>query len=393
MKYTILVFLCICINDLYAQYGCTDYRATNFDNSATTNDGSCLYNFTQVSLQYICTLDTIASESSGMAFANNAFWTHNDSDNPNKIYKIDTATGAKLQTVQLANATNIDWEDMAMDNTNLYIADFGNNAGNRTDLKIYAVKKNISNMDTSILATNISYTYSDQINFVANTKTNFDAEALLHFQDSLYIFTKQWGNHKTKQYQINTDSAVQIAGLIDSFDVYGLITASAISPDKKTVALLGYDTSGKSFVWLLWDFAGSRFFSGNKRRIDLGYSGGQCEAIVFITNQKIMISNETYSIFKASLSTLDIGNWIGTTPLLISSYDVQSNFDATTNTLHLSSNHNYNKMILYNMQGQMCAEQILNKTSKYVAIPNLQSGNYVLKLFGNYTEVIQIMMH
>ena len=36
---------------------------------------------------------------------------------------------------------NVDWEDITQDETHIYIADFGNNNGNRTDLKIYKILK------------------------------------------------------------------------------------------------------------------------------------------------------------------------------------------------------------------------------------------------------------
>jgi hypothetical protein len=394
MKFIPFLFLIYYSVNSFAQSGCTDYRANNFNATALTNDGSCLYNYMQVSLQYISLLDSIVAESSGLALANSALWMHNDSDNPNSIYKIDANNGTLLQTVKIQNATNVDWEDATTDNNNLYIADFGNNAGSRTDLKIYKTIKNISVADTAINAAAISYVYTDQINFSTNPFTNFDAEAILHYNDSLYIFTKQWGNHKTKQYQLNKDSVAQIAKLIDSFDVQGLITASAISPDNKTVALLGYDTNGKSFVWLLWDFTGSAFFNGNKRRIDFGYNGGQCEGIEFMDNENVIISNESYSFFKASLQSLNISKWIGKTPLLNHETNyTKSNYDANTNTLQLNPNKKFNKLEIYNMQGQTYFKKSISNNATEIKLPNFNSGIFIIKISGITSEIMQIKIN
>ena len=58
-----------------------------------------------------------------------------------------------------------------------------------------------------------------------------------------------------------------VAELRDSLNVQGQVTAADISDDGKAL-LLGYNTStSEAFLWLLFDFKGSRFFTGNKRPI------------------------------------------------------------------------------------------------------------------------------
>jgi hypothetical protein len=80
-------------------------------------------------------------ESSGLIFYNNTIITHNDSGNQANLYEIDASTGTITRTVTITNATNVDWEDIAQDASYIYIADIGNNYGNRTDLKIYKISK------------------------------------------------------------------------------------------------------------------------------------------------------------------------------------------------------------------------------------------------------------
>src|SRR4051812_45510552 len=87
------------------------------------------------------TLPAVLKESSGLCYTDGQLWSFGDSGNPDAIYKIDTTTGAILQTVTIANYPNTDWEDITADALYIYIGDFGNNSGDRTDLKILRVKK------------------------------------------------------------------------------------------------------------------------------------------------------------------------------------------------------------------------------------------------------------
>ena len=133
-----------------------------------------------------------------MLYLNNTVITHNDSGNSNQLFDINTTDGSITRTVTISNATNVDWEDLAYDDTYIYIADIGNNTGSRTDLKIYRVLRSDYVNNTSVIAEIINYSYSNQVDFTPSAfATNFDAEALIHFNNKLYIFTKNWidGNY------------------------------------------------------------------------------------------------------------------------------------------------------------------------------------------------------
>lgn len=80
-------------------------------------------------------------ETSGLLFFNGKLITHNDSGDGPNLYEIDTLSGAISRVITITNATHIDWEDISQDDTYIYIADIGNNNGNREDLKIYKVLK------------------------------------------------------------------------------------------------------------------------------------------------------------------------------------------------------------------------------------------------------------
>src|SRR5690606_14700262 len=85
----------------------------------------------------VSALETPAlDETSGLLFYNNTFITHTDSGGKAELYEVNPTTGAITRTVEITNATNGDWEDIAQDSTHIYIGDIGNNSGDRTDLKI-----------------------------------------------------------------------------------------------------------------------------------------------------------------------------------------------------------------------------------------------------------------
>ena len=309
--YTFLLFTFLLLqNFANAQMGCTDPQANNFDATATINDGSCQYATTNYSLQQIAILNTPILETSGLAFFDDQLWTHNDAGNEDKIYQIDTMTGEILQTVIIANSENTDWEDLAEDETHIYIGDFGNNGGDRTDLKIYKCLK--SQLASGIATAEvIEFSYEDQTDFTSNNNNNdYDCEAFFFYNDSLHLFSKNWVDQQTRHYVIPSIPGTYVAPLRESMNVQGLITGADISDDG-VVALIGYNPSGTNLMWLCFDFQGSDFFSGNKRKISLGLalSNSQTEAIVFRENGYGYVSSEQFATLQAKLLSFRTTQW------------------------------------------------------------------------------------
>ncbi len=91
------------------------------------------------------TLPAALAESSGVAASRahpGVFWTHNDSDGDAVLFAIDTA-GTVLGRVRVTGARNRDWEDLALGpcpaGECLYIADTGDNRGERDEVALYRV--------------------------------------------------------------------------------------------------------------------------------------------------------------------------------------------------------------------------------------------------------------
>lgn len=306
---------------LVAQMGCTDPQANNYDANASINDGSCTYPSTLYTPVLVRFLTDDLQETSGLTVVQNEIWTHNDSGGEAALYTIDTLTGGVENTCVIDFGVNHDWEDLAADDTHIYIGDFGNNGGNRTDLTIYKILKTSLN-DGIANAEKIHFTYEDQVNFDnENEAHNFDCEAFFVYQDSLHLFSKNWLDQRTNHYTLPLEAGTYEAQLSESFNTDGLVTSADIDAEGNIV-FLGYTTTGNTFMWLLFDYKDTQFFSGNKRRIALGsaINNSQAEGIAFHGVKNGYISAEEFTILPPKLSTFSIADWLD--PMNVSTYNL-----------------------------------------------------------------------
>ncbi|MBU0639620.1 MAG: hypothetical protein KKB50_12200 [Planctomycetes bacterium] len=90
-------------------------------------------------------VDREINEASGIVASRRmpgCFYVHNDSQNAPVVYLLDRQGNTRLR-IHLANATNVDWEDMALapgeqaGSWDVCVADIGDNAARRTQLTIY----------------------------------------------------------------------------------------------------------------------------------------------------------------------------------------------------------------------------------------------------------------
>ncbi len=235
------------------------------------------------------------NESSGLVLENNRLWTHNDGGDAPNLYQIDKSNGTIISTLHIANANNNDWEDMAEDSSYFYIADIGNNRGNRQDLNILKVLKPVTSTDTSYAASQINFSYADQNSFVfAKEMHDFNAEALITVGDSLFIFTKNHISQDTRAYSIPKNPNTYEISFSGRFDTEGLITSADFDEENRVLILLGYNNYMRGhapFIWCFWDFAANDFFGGRRKRFNLNFSE-QTEGITFSEPGVILISTE-----------------------------------------------------------------------------------------------------
>ena len=248
-------------------------------------------------------LPSEVDETSGLIFFNGKLITHNDSGNDATLYEIDTISGSISRIIAITNATNIDWEDISQDNTHIYIADIGNNNGNRDDLKIYKILKSDYISSTNITAELITFSYEDQSDFTSQpNNTNFDAEAVAIYQDQILIFTKNWVDFKTSAYVIPSEEGNYSAEKVSSYDVQGLITGVSYNVDSDSFLFCGYNITLVPFLLYLDHNRPSSLdlFGGNPLRIELTgdiylEQGSQIEGITIFEDSKYYISREFFS--------------------------------------------------------------------------------------------------
>ena len=249
----------------------------------------------------ISKLPKVINETSGLVFFNNMLFTINDSDNPAAIYQVDTTTGATVRTVIVGNAVNHDWEAITHDDSNVYIGDFGNNYGSRTDLQILKITKSdiLNSENDTVEAGFIRFSYPDQTTFERElNNNNFDCEAFFYYHDSLHLFSKNWSDLKTKQYVVSSDTGTYMAKLAGQHPADGLITDASVNAQGNAV-LLGYKNirghKWECFSWLFRVSDSGNCFNGNTTRIELGSAWhlGQTEGIFLKDDNTAWLSSES----------------------------------------------------------------------------------------------------
>jgi hypothetical protein len=250
-----------------------------------------------ITIQTIATLPHILGESSGVCFiAPNKLYSMNDSGGLNQIYEMDTLANL-LRTITITNATNIDWEDIIHDDyNNIYVGDFGNNLNNRTDQVIYKIPNPSTFSGNSVMAEIIHFSYPDQTQFPpVPSLQNFDMEAMVWLNDSLYLFSKNRTNPFTgycKLYSLPQDAGTYIATLRDSIYIgnssqnQNWITSASLSAAKNHLVLL----NEFKVIWFSC-FNGSNFFDGQKIELYLP-NISQKEGIAFKNENELYLTDE-----------------------------------------------------------------------------------------------------
>jgi hypothetical protein len=312
----------------------------------------------------------IINESSGLEKTGpNFFWSHNDSGGQPEIYGFDSS-GTLLKTIDVTNASNIDWEEIAQgDNGEFYIGDFGNNSNNRSvangnPLRIYIIS-DPDLLGTTTTAGILQFEYEDRNFSASGSNHNFDMEGFFYFNDSLHLFTKNRtspSNGWIKHYKLPAFAGTHQAILVDSFNNGGTrITAADISPDKKTVILIG-----NNIVHLFSCFTGSKFLSTSFVKT-FSMPNTQKEAVVFGNNKLAYLTDEGGNLYRLGL------------------------YNHIDDTLNISS---MNDTICFGMNNGILTASVIGGSLPYNYLwsngtttsvnTNLLAGNYNLSLTDNH---------
>ena len=251
-------------------------------------------------------------ETSGLIFINGKLWTHNDSGGESILYSIDTTTGEILDRKTISGVTNEDWEDIAKDDTYLYIGNFGAMSNNFQIVRISLEDLENTSLN-SIQPSIISFTYGNpdypEENFEA-TNTRFDCEAFIAKDNMLYLFSKNWIDHKSYLYAIpNTPGETHTVTPIDTLELTYLVCGADYDRSTNTIALVGYtyNLSGsfpesRPYITLLRNFVGNDFFGGSVETIEMPATPtddmimfNQTEGITFRDSSRLWVSNEKFT--------------------------------------------------------------------------------------------------
>ncbi len=267
------------------------------------------------------------------------YWVQNDSGNPAQLFAID-AKGAVVWPSYLDDryrvgpapkrsrpsdlpmwpgltvegASNIDWEDLALDGDTLYIADLGNNGNARRDLGVYALTEpNPREVSRARALAFFPVAYPKQRQFPAE-RWHYDCEAVFVHRGVLYALTKhrvagesRVPERGTDLYRLDTRhvDTVNVLTHVDHLDdIGGWVTAADMSADGKMLAVLVY--APDSAVWLFEVPAvGDALLSAPSRAIPLDLKQiGQAEGLAWVDADTVRITNEQRQLFDLSVTAI-----------------------------------------------------------------------------------------
>ena len=242
-------------------------------------------------------LPKIINETSGLEFYNNNFITHNDSGGEPSLY-VFNEEGEIVETIGLNKnpdfeIENNDWEDITNDNKYFFVADTGNNFGNRDNLNIIRVSKGTDFMVDGI----IEISYSDQESFFPRPKHKFDAEAIIIIEDKIALFSKDRENLNTDLYLVNKNmNGSQILTSEVSYDVDTLITGGDFDEDRNLLALVSYNSNGNQYLLLFKNFELNNLENNTFKKFKIPLEQAQIEAVKIIDEKTFWVTSEDEGI-------------------------------------------------------------------------------------------------
>ena len=252
-------------------------------------------------------LPKIINETSGLEFYNNNFITHNDSGGEPSLY-VFNEDGEIIETIGLNKnpdfeIENNDWEDITNDNEYLFVADTGNNFGNRDNLNIIRVSKGTDFMVDGI----IEISYSDQESFFPRPKHKYDAEAIIVIEDKIALFSKDRENLNTYLYLVDKNqNGSKILTSEVSYNVNTLITGGDYDEDRNLLALVSYNSNGNQYLLLFENFKLNNLENNTFKKLKIPLEQAQIEAVKIIDEKTFWVTSEDEGIGSPFMYKIEI---------------------------------------------------------------------------------------
>jgi hypothetical protein len=185
------------------------------------------------SLPLIRPLVPILYEVSGIADSKinpGYIWTEQDSGNPPEVYLV-RHDGVLQKKIYLKGIVNRDWEDLALFNDEVYLAETGDNAKAYTEYAFYKFSEPPLAADTVSAIETIRFVYPDG---------SHDAEAFLIDPDTKNIFIITKSDNPSRIYRLSYPyGASNTVGLVGSLPYTGVVSA-ALSADGSEIIVKTY---------------------------------------------------------------------------------------------------------------------------------------------------------
>jgi signal peptidase I len=225
------------------------------------------------------------TESSGLTASRcqeNIFWTHNDSGDDAYIFALDLS-GDNLGTWKIANAENIDWEDIALskDKTGkcfIYIGEIGDNKLQRREHGVYRFAEPTV-IDVAKSSSKANPQTIDEFEIIRFVYPDIDqnAETLMVEPKSgdIYVVTKRVsgpaGVYRIKPNfgSAETQRAEKVSDLSVPAIPNGFVTGGDISPDGRRMVICDY---AQAYEWTLPDTVTQfdEIWKQEPKQVDLG---------------------------------------------------------------------------------------------------------------------------
>jgi hypothetical protein len=263
---------------------------------------SCTYRFYQANCAYPVPgslvkqfdLDSTVLETSGLLCLEGSIWTFNDSGGEAALYCLDAGNGSLVRKSIVKNAANVDWEAITEDETHIFVADVGNNFGNRDTLTIYRILRTalLSEKPELIHDGIITFCFTGEVIKRETGYSNRDCEALIAFGDSLYLFSKDWIHETTSVYALPKEPGHYTLLPLSTYQTRFLVTGADILPGKRQISLVGYRDYMPVVLSYEFENSPSLISCGGKARIYPLKAGRQVEGICYDPAGNILISAE-----------------------------------------------------------------------------------------------------
>ena len=226
-------------------------------------------------------------ETSGLEKVDNNLITLNDSGNQPVLYYLNES-GKLIIERNFSELQNNDWEDLAVDDEFIYIADIGNNFDTRNNLRI--IKAPLDSADNSFEI--INFYYPEQEDFSFKQLSMYDAEGLISIADYLLIFTKNRAKKITEIYKLPKKEGNYKAELIGEINIESIVTAADYNKKLRLLVLTSTKDFNEYYIHKIKKFNISRLKNLKVETYEIPIGKTQVEAIKIIDNKNFWITSE-----------------------------------------------------------------------------------------------------